>query len=85
MSKLAVGVFVNRHVGSKGMANYQANCDCDKSCPADSMSCGNGSERTLHPFELFGEDWPAWGRDYAAEPAETAEGAGAAGLELPGA
>lgn len=50
---------------------------CDKYCPVDSMSCGNGSERTLHPFELFGEDWLAWGSDYVAELAETAEGSGA--------
>jgi len=25
------------------------------------MSCGNGSDRTQHPFELFGEDWLDWG------------------------
>ncbi|HMN82281.1 MAG TPA: DUF3079 domain-containing protein [Burkholderiaceae bacterium] len=33
---------------------------CDKYCPADSMACGNGSERTQHPAELFGEDWFEW-------------------------
>jgi hypothetical protein len=21
------------------------------------MACGNGKERTEHPYELFGEDW----------------------------
>ncbi len=30
---------------------------CDRYCPANSMSCGNGSERSPHPVELFGEDW----------------------------
>ena len=34
---------------------------CDKYCPADSLACGNGSERTPHPVELFGEDWLDWG------------------------
>jgi len=34
---------------------------CDQYCPADSMRCGNGSERTPHPCELFGEDWQRWG------------------------
>ncbi|MCC6632907.1 MAG: DUF3079 domain-containing protein [Gammaproteobacteria bacterium] len=30
---------------------------CDRYCPADAMVCGNGSVATLHPAELFGEDW----------------------------
>lgn len=30
---------------------------CDKYCPVDALACGNGSERTQHPVELFGEDW----------------------------
>ncbi len=42
---------------------------CAKYCPADSMACGNGSERTQHPAELFGADWVEW----------AAEKAGAAG------
>lgn len=25
------------------------------------MLCGNGSERTQHPAELFGPDWRDWG------------------------
>jgi hypothetical protein len=33
---------------------------CDKYCAADSLACGNGSERTQHPAELFGEDWHLW-------------------------
>lgn len=40
---------------------------CDKYCPADSLACGNGSERTQHPVELFGEDWMEWGIDAKAE------------------
>jgi len=30
---------------------------CDRYCPAKSLACGNGSDRTMHPAELFGEDW----------------------------
>lgn len=30
---------------------------CDKYCAATALQCGNGSGRTLHPVELFGEDW----------------------------
>lgn len=30
---------------------------CDKYCPADDLRCGNGTIRTQHPVELFGEDW----------------------------
>jgi hypothetical protein len=33
---------------------------CDQYCPADSLACGNGSERTQHPSELFGSDWMEW-------------------------
>jgi len=33
---------------------------CDKYCPADSLACGNGTIRTLHPSELFGDDWIDW-------------------------
>ena len=29
----------------------------DKYCPADDLACGNGTIRTPHPVELFGEDW----------------------------
>lgn len=36
---------------------------CDRYCPADAMLCGNGSVATLHPTELFGEDWMNWGQD----------------------
>ncbi|WP_348698333.1 DUF3079 domain-containing protein [Duganella fentianensis] len=34
---------------------------CDKYCPADNMACGNGSDRTQHPVELFGPDWHSFG------------------------
>jgi hypothetical protein len=30
---------------------------CDRYCPAESLACGNGSGRTAHPMELYGEDW----------------------------
>lgn len=33
---------------------------CDKYCPADDLACGNGTIRTLHPIELFGDDWLEW-------------------------
>ncbi len=33
---------------------------CDKFCPADELACGNGTIRTLHPQELFGDDWLEW-------------------------
>jgi hypothetical protein len=34
---------------------------CDLFCAAKDMRCGNGSDRTPHPVELFGEDWRDWG------------------------
>ncbi|GGZ77865.1 hypothetical protein GCM10007161_06470 [Ignatzschineria indica] len=30
---------------------------CERLCAANKMFCGNGSERSQHPCELFGEDW----------------------------
>lgn len=33
---------------------------CDRYCAANAMLCGNGSERTQHPAELFGPDWASW-------------------------
>ncbi|KRC85464.1 hypothetical protein D3C87_706040 [compost metagenome] len=30
---------------------------CDRYCPTDSMACGNGSGRTMHPAESLGDDW----------------------------
>jgi hypothetical protein len=33
---------------------------CDRYCPADDLGCANGSIRTPHPMELFGQDWLSW-------------------------
>ena len=33
---------------------------CDKYCSADDLRCGNGTIRTQHPVELFGENWLEW-------------------------
>ncbi len=33
---------------------------CEKLCPANDLRCGNGTIRTQHPAELFGEDWMDW-------------------------
>ncbi|BAK78624.1 protein of unknown function [Pseudogulbenkiania sp. NH8B] len=30
---------------------------CDKYCSVDELRCGNGSDRTQHPIELFGPGW----------------------------
>ncbi len=39
-------------------AHPERNCwGCDRYCAADAMLCGNGSERTQHPIELFGVEW----------------------------
>ncbi len=36
---------------------------CDRYCPANALVCGNGTIRTQHPAELFGEDWADWSLD----------------------
>ena len=41
---------------------------CDKYCATGAMLCGNGSDRTQHPFELFGADWLVLGKNYAPDP-----------------
>lgn len=33
---------------------------CKQFCPADDLACGNGTIRTQHPSELFGDDWLEW-------------------------
>lgn len=43
---------------------------CDKYCPADDLACGNGTIRTPHPVELFGEDWVEWTGQRAKAPVE---------------
>jgi hypothetical protein len=35
---------------------------CDRLCAADRLVCGNGSVRTPHLVELFGDDWMQWGQ-----------------------
>jgi hypothetical protein len=47
---------------------------CDRYCPSDSLACGNGSERTQHPAELFGEDWQKWGLDAPKDAGRTEGG-----------
>ena len=39
---------------------------CDRYCPATSLACGNGADRTMHPSEILGEDWHTvggWGNE----------------------
>ena len=45
---------------------------CDKYCSADDLACGNGTVRTMHPIELFGDDWLefAAGRSREASPSD---------------
>ena len=60
---------------------------CDLYCPAKDMRCGNGSDRTQHPAELFGDDWDQWGLldDRGTPPDATAEtmGSGVRSCILP--
>ena len=49
---------------------------CDKYCPADDLACGNGTIRTPHPLELFGDDWVEWA-------AESGAGAAVVDTDLP--
>jgi hypothetical protein len=37
---------------------------CDLYCPADGLRCGNGTVRTQHPAELFGDDWAEWADEH---------------------
>lgn len=52
-------------------AHPERNCwGCDRYCSAGAMLCGNGSERTQHPIELFGLEWAkACGADVGEQPA----------------
>ena len=59
-------------------ANPERVCwGCDKYCPADDLACGNGTIRTAHPCELFGDDWHEWSAQRNArrsmDPPSTAE------------
>jgi hypothetical protein len=42
---------------------------CDLYCPADSLGCANGTIRTPHPSELFGDDWLEWIEERGRRPA----------------
>lgn len=48
---------------------------CDKYCPADDLACGNGTVRTMHPIELFGNDWLEWAEERNAPAATTGSAA----------
>ncbi|GJJ03377.1 hypothetical protein RugamoR64_39150 [Duganella rhizosphaerae] len=41
---------------------------CDRYCPANAMICGNGSDRSQHPYELFGEGWESFGLNAQDQP-----------------
>lgn len=41
---------------------------CERYCAANDLACGNGSIRTPHPRELFGDDWLEWTPDSGAAP-----------------
>ena len=41
---------------------------CDRYCPATDLACGNGTERTPHPAELFGADWFEWAQSNGLNP-----------------
>ncbi len=42
---------------------------CDKYCPMSDLACGNGTIRTPHPVELFGDDWLEWSSEQSADAA----------------
>ncbi|MGY2224961.1 DUF3079 domain-containing protein [Pseudomonas gingeri] len=48
---------------------------CDRYCAANALACGNGSDRTMHPVEMLGEDWYQHG-DWGIEPPTGTERAG---------
>ena len=50
---------------------------CDKYCPADSLACGNGSGRTPHPVEFWGDGWHDWAPPEADGQVHTEEAADA--------
>ena len=49
---------------------------CDRYCAADAMICGNGTERTQHPIETYGEGWEREGLD-PLRPADPVQPGGA--------
>jgi len=46
---------------------------CDRYCPATDLACGNGTVRTQHPQELFGDDWLTWAAREASDGPDTVE------------
>jgi hypothetical protein len=44
---------------------------CDKYCSAGDLACGNGTIRTMHPSELFGDDWLEWSDRAPGDPSKT--------------
>jgi hypothetical protein len=47
---------------------------CAKYCPPHDLACGNGTDRTQHPVEIFGDDWLEVGLDASeAGPDPTAD------------
>ena len=50
---------------------------CERLCPANDLACGNGTDRTQHPAELFGDDWQQWSEDYMSETSSEARAADA--------
>jgi hypothetical protein len=54
-------------------ANPERICwGCEKYCPAEDLRCGNGTIRTPHSVELFGDDWVEWSGIEAVAAAESA-------------
>ena len=47
---------------------------CSRFCRADDLACGNGTIRTQHPCELFGDDWLDWADRRRGAAAATAPG-----------
>lgn len=41
---------------------------CDRFCAADHLGCSNGTIRTPHPCELFGDDWMDWALNESPAP-----------------
>lgn len=37
---------------------------CERYCAANDLACGNGTIRTPHPCELFGDDWLEWSESH---------------------
>jgi hypothetical protein len=54
---------------------------CDKYCRADDLGCANGTDRTPHPIELFGEDWLEWSEANAAQSEQAARAESATSVD----